>query len=108
MQHALAVIGNKGEVSYKYCSHYNTKEAYVDMNAGDIVPLCCREQWRNVNSLCHNHIILPNSKNSRRLVGQRILDDIQGSRRLFQPCVDIVEVKVIIKELASSLSRFAK
>lgn len=44
-QHDLAIIGEKGEQPYSYCSHYNTKKAYISTYVCDIIPLDICEKW---------------------------------------------------------------
>lgn len=73
--YALEVIGEKGDLPYNCCSQYNTKVAYVDTYACDIVPLGYREHWSRVGDVSHDHNLPPNSKrpagqprNSRRRI----------------------------------------
>ncbi|CAA2974446.1 Hypothetical predicted protein [Olea europaea subsp. europaea] len=47
---ALAAISEIGDQPYRYCSHYNTKEAYAATYATDIFSWGDSENWSMVNN----------------------------------------------------------
>lgn len=61
-QHGLAVIGERGEQPYNYCSRYHTENSYVGCYAGIIVPLGDCALWKVNNYRCHGEILPLRSK----------------------------------------------
>lgn len=65
-QHGLAVIGERGEQPYHYCSKYHTRDSYMACYAGFIVLLGEHAQWKLDKYLHCGDILLPRSNRQPR------------------------------------------